>query len=287
MDYNYIFFDCESNSGRSHADILTISALFVDKNFKLIEEFNCAARLRKSRIYEIDSFLVNGMDPFEVDKHPFSNFDLTKKTNDKFISWINKGPVLFCAHNGYQFDYMLTSTHLFTNLFTWPWIFSTGNAKQIDSLPILQNFDFYAPNTIAVELNEKSNKTFKLGSLCRMNGFDLGDKAHTSDADTWGMSRLMELVNKKNPELFKKCISLNDKKNVLPSIKDVDYFCHPETFFGRTRQFTSSYICEHPVYKSYHLVADLKHDWEKILSEESDRVLDKLLNSAPKKIHSF
>ena len=74
MDYNYIFFDCESNSGRSHADILTISALFVDKNFKLIEEFNCAARLRKSRIYEIDSFLVNGMDPFEVDKHPFSNF---------------------------------------------------------------------------------------------------------------------------------------------------------------------------------------------------------------------
>ena len=43
--------------------------------------------------------------------------DLTKKTNDKFISWINKGPVLFCAHNGYQFDYMLTSTHLFTNLF--------------------------------------------------------------------------------------------------------------------------------------------------------------------------
>ena len=37
MDYNYIFFDCESNSGRSHADILTISALFVDKNFKLID----------------------------------------------------------------------------------------------------------------------------------------------------------------------------------------------------------------------------------------------------------
>ena len=266
MDYNYIFFDCESNSGRSHADILTISALFVDKNFKLIEEFNCAARLRKSRIYEIDSFLVNGMDPFEVDKHPFSNFDLTKKTNDKFVSWINKGPVLFCAHNGYQFDYMLTSTHLFTNLFTWPWIFSTGNAKQIDSLPILQNFDFYAPNTIAVELNEKSNKTFKLGSLCRMNGFDLGDKAHTAEADTLGMSKLMELISKKNPELFKKSISLNDKKNVLSSIKEVDYFCHPETFFGRTRQFTSSYLCEHPVYKGYHLVFDLNYDPETMFS---------------------
>ena len=34
---NFIFFDCESNSGRSHADILTISALFVASNFKLID----------------------------------------------------------------------------------------------------------------------------------------------------------------------------------------------------------------------------------------------------------
>jgi exonuclease I len=182
---------------------------------------------------------------------------------------------------------MLTSTHLFTNLFTWPWIFSTGNAKQIDSLPILQNYDFYAPNTIAVELNEKSNKSFKLGSLCRMNGFDLGDKAHTADADTLGMSKLMELINNKNPELFQKCISLNDKKNVLSAIKDVDYFCHPETFFGRTRQFTSSYLCEHPVYKGYHLVFDLKHDPETMFGEKSNSVLKKTLNSAPKKYRTL
>ena len=101
-----------------------------------------------------------------------------------------------------------------------------SNAKQIDSLPILQNFDFYAPNTIAVELNEKSNKTFKLGSLCRMNGFDLGDKAHTAEADTLGMSKLMQLISKKNPELFQKCISLNDKKNVSETHKMVCY----ETF---------------------------------------------------------
>ena len=70
-------------------------------------------------------------------------------------------------------------------------------------------------------------------------------------------------------------------------MKNADYFCHPETFFGRTRQFTSSYICEHPVYKSYHLVADLKHDWEKFLSEKSDNVLDKVLNSAPKKYRTI
>ena len=88
--------------------------------------------MRKSRIYEIDSFLVNNLDPFDVDKYENSNFDLTKKTYEKFTSWINKGEVRFIAHNGYSFDYMLFSQHLFANLFTWPWIFGSGNAKQLD-----------------------------------------------------------------------------------------------------------------------------------------------------------
>ncbi len=284
---NYIFFDTETNSGRLTADILTLSAFFCDQNFNLIEEFNCEARLRTSRIYEIDSFLVNGLNPYDVDKFSNSNYDLTKKTYDKFTSWINKGPVLFVAHNGYLFDYMLFSQHLFSNLFTWPWIFGTGNAKQIDSLPILQNFDFYQPNKIATELNDRSNKVFKLGSLCKMNGFDIGKDLHTSRGDVIGMKNLMTLIHNKNPEFYKKIIGFTNPNNVLSSMKDVDYFCHPETFYGKTRQFTSSYICEHPIYKSYHLVADLKHDWEKFLSEKSDRVLDKLLNSAPKKYRTI
>ena len=69
---NYIFFDTETNSGRQFADILSINALFCSEDFKIISELNCEARLRKSRIYEVDSFLVNGFDPFKVDKHPLS-----------------------------------------------------------------------------------------------------------------------------------------------------------------------------------------------------------------------
>ena len=283
---NYIFFDTETDSGRSTANILQINALFCSSDFKIIEELNCEAKLRKSRIYEVDSFLVNNLDPFAVDKHPLSSFELTKKVNDTFISWINKGPVLFCAHNGYSFDYMLTSQHLFSNLFTWPWIFSTGNAKQIDSLPIAQNYNFYAPNTIATELNEKNNQIFRLGSLAKMNGFEITE-LHTARGDTMGMKLLMEMLYKKNPELFQKSISFTNKNDVLSKIKDVDYFCHPETFFGRTRQFTSSYLCEHPIYRGYHLCFDLKHDPELMFSEKSNSVLKKTLNGAPKKYRTL
>ena len=181
------------------ADILTIDAIFYDYNFKKLDEFSCKAKLRKSRVYEVDSFLVNGIDPFEMDKWSNTNFDLTKQTNEKFISWINKGDVFFCAHNGYNFDYMLTSQHLFSNLFTWPWIFSTGNARQLDSLPIVQNFDFYAPNKISFELNEKNNKVYRLGSLAKANGFEIKD-LHSSKGDTEGLVRLMNLLKECNLE---------------------------------------------------------------------------------------
>ena len=281
-----ILFDTETSGGRGLADILTIDALFFDYNFKKLDEFSCMARMRKSRVYEVDSFLVNGLDPFELDKCSNSNFDLTKKTNDKFISWINKGDVFFCAHNGYGFDYMLTSQHLFSNLHTWPWIFSTGNARQLDSLPIVQNFDFYSPNKIKFEINEKNNKIYRLGSLCKANGFEIKN-LHSSRGDTEGLAKLMALLKEKDPGLFRQSLSFTNKQNVLENIKGIDYFCHPETFYGRTRQFTSSYLCEHPQYKNYHLVFDLKHDPELIFQEKSNKVLEKTLNGAPKKYRTI
>ena len=281
-----ILFDTETSGGRGLADILTIDALFFDYNFKKLDEFSCTARMRKSRVYEVYSFLVNGLDPFELDKCSNSNFDLTKKTNEKFISWINKGDVFFCAHNGYGFDYMLTSQHLFSNLHTWPWIFSTGNARQLDSLPIVQNFDFYSPNKIKFEINEKNNKIYRLGSLCKANGFEIKN-LHSSRGDTEGLAKLMALLREKDPALFRQSLSFTNKQNVLENIKGIDYFCHPETFYGRTRQFTSSYLCEHPQYKNYHLVFDLKHDPELIFQEKSNKVLEKTLNGAPKKYRTI
>ena len=76
---NYIFFDTETNSGRLTADILTLSAFFCDQNFNLIEEFNCEARLRTSRIYEIDSFLVNGLNLINKLKFRLNLLKLSKR----------------------------------------------------------------------------------------------------------------------------------------------------------------------------------------------------------------
>ena len=101
------------------------------------------------------------------------------------------------------------------------------------------------------------------------------------------MMNLMSFLKKKDPALFKQSLSFTNKNDVLNKIKETDYFCHPETFYGRTRQFTSSYLCEHPVYKGYHLVFDLKHDPEEMFGEQSNEILKKKLNGAPKKYRTL
>ena len=97
----------------------------------------------------------------------------------------------------------------------------------------------------------------------------------------------MNLLKEKDPSLFRQSLSFTNKKDVLSKIENTDYFCHPETFYSRTRQFTSTYLCEHPIYKGYHLVFDLKHDPELIFSEKSNTVLKKTLSAAPKKYRTI
>ena len=284
---HYCWFDCETTSGdQVQGDILSISAILTDENFNIIDKFTYLGRPRKSRSYLVDSYLVNGLDPFEVDKHEYSNHSLTKKFQEKFIKWGNKGPIKFCAYNGYNFDFLLCSHHLFSNLFTWPWIFSTGNARHIDLLPILQNIDYYAPNNMAVELNSKNNKVFKLGSICKMNGFEIKD-LHSSMGDTAGLMNMAKFIKNKQPELFQKSLQYINKQDVLPAIKDLDYFTFPETFFGKTRQFAGTFIVEHPAYKGYFLIFDLKHDPEKIFAQNSSLKLSEVLFSTPKKIRTI
>ena len=56
-------------------------------------------------------------------------------------------------------------------------------------------------------------------------------------------------------------------------MKNEDYFCHPETFFGQPNIFHQALYVSILFTKVTILVADLKHDWEKFLSETSDTVL--------------
>ena len=49
-----------------------------------------------------------------------------KKLSETFAKWKNKGHVKFNAYAGFNFDFLLTSHTWFSNLYSFPWLFSTN-----------------------------------------------------------------------------------------------------------------------------------------------------------------
>ena len=154
MENYTVYLDAETTTGdQVQADIVEYTAIFVrDKDHKIIEDFTYFARPRISRCYQVDAYLVNGFNPFDVEKHEFTNHQLAKKLNEKFTQWKNKGNVKFNAFAGYNFDFLLTSHTWWSNLYSFPWLFST-KASQMDTLPIARNMEFYRPDILKTELN--------------------------------------------------------------------------------------------------------------------------------------
>ena len=285
MNLGKCYFDIEGTSGSQlTCDVLSLSFINTDQNDKVLETKTYLVRPRKSRIYQVDALMINKFDPFDAENHKYSSFTFTRELNKKFIEIGNKGS-FFATWSGHSYDYMAVSHHLFTNLFTWPWIFSTGNARQLDVLPIARNLDYFEPNKIATELNEKNNKVFKLESFCRLQGFPISD-AHTSLDDTKGLMNATLHLQKKFPQLFKESLKNTNKHSVLPSIKDKNVFIFPESFYSKTRNFAGCFIGEHKFYAGYYIVADLKHDWQKIC-EKKGKDFDEFIKATPKKIRNI
>ena len=286
MENYTVYLDAETTTGdQVQADIVEYTAIFVrDKDHKIIEDFTYFARPRISRCYQVDAYLVNGFNPFDVEKHEFTNHQLAKKLNEKFTQWKNKGNVKFNAFAGYNFDFLLTSHTWWSNLYSFPWLFST-KASQMDTLPIARNMEFYRPDILKTELNHKKNKVFKLSSLCAQNGFPI-KTAHRAYDDTLGLKNLTEHLSKADPELFQKNLQFTNKKDVLPYLKKVRYFYTTETFFSKTRQFACCFLTEHPIYAGYMLSLDLKHDPEEIFSIKSNSDLQKFLFATPVKMRT-
>ena len=281
------YIDAETTSGNQiSADIVSYTGILVrDKDFKIVDEFTYLARPRISRCYQIDAYLVNGFNPFDAEKHENTNHGLAKKLNEIFSKWKKKGHIKFNAFAGYNFDFLLTSHTWFSNLYTFPWLFSS-NAVQMDTLPIARNMEYYRPDILKTELNKKNNKIFKLSSLCTLNGFPI-EKAHTSRDDTLGLKNLTEHLYKQDSELFNKNLQFLNKANVLPYVKSLKYFYTTETFFGKTRQFACCFLTEHSVYQGYILSFDLKNNPEEIFTATSNQELQKILFATPVKMRTI
>ena len=135
----------------------------------------------------------------------------------------------------------------------------TGNQEKLE-----KKLNELREQGIQAEINEKGNAVYKLDQLAPMNGIQHGDAAHSAIGDVLATIGVAKLISKKAPTVWKASMLTMDKTQSLELIKKELLFCTNEYFYGRSRPYVQTFICQHPQYQ-WPLCFDLKQDPEPYL----------------------
>ena len=100
--------------------------------------------------------------------------------------------------------------------------------------------------------------------MAPLNGIEHGD-AHSAIGDVIATVGIAKLISNKAPNVWKASKLTTDKNQSLELIKKELLFCTNEYFYGRSRPYLQTFICQHPQYQ-WPLCFDLKHDPETYLA---------------------
>ena len=81
----FTYFDCESDAGAAQkATCLSVAAVTVDENFKIVDQWKINSRFRKSRAFEVDAMLAHNIPVEVIENEKLSNSELVDEWEKKF-----------------------------------------------------------------------------------------------------------------------------------------------------------------------------------------------------------
>ena len=252
---NYIFYDFEtSSSNKFFGQIIQIGAVLTNDNLQELDRFDARCRLNPGIIPEAMALIVNKSSPKMLKNSNLSHYQMVRQFVEKLNHW---GKATYIGFNSIEFDEEFLRSTLFQTL-EYPYITSTNGNKRGDLLSLARSANFYYPNTLKNSLNAKGNAVYKLDQMAPLNGIDHGD-AHSAIGDVAATIGIAKIIANKAPNVWKASLLTTDKNQTLDLIKKEILFCTNEYFYGKSRPFVQTFVCQHPNYQ-WPLCFDLKHD---------------------------
>jgi len=118
--------------------------------------------------------------------------------------------------------------------------------------------NLYYPNTLKNSISDKGNAVYKLDKMAPLNGIEHSD-AHSAIGDVIATLGIGKIIAKKAPSVWKASYLTTNKDETLNVIKKELYFCTNEYFYGKSRPYVQTYVCQHPKYQ-WPKCFDLRHD---------------------------
>jgi len=246
---NYVIWDIETDSAQlDWATMIEIGAILLDENFKEEERFNVRCRMPQDRVPSATALCINKSNVDLITKGNLSHYQMIAQVEKKFREW---SPATFMGFSSTGFDDEILRREFFKSL-RKPYLINTEGNTRHDALNIIKAAFAIDENVLKTELNPKGNKSMKLESLGRLNGFD-SSGAHGALFDSELTVNVLSLLKKKQSNLWHEYLKSKSKVVVENLIRQEKMFTINENFFGKNYLFLVAPLhpnsCMHPVYK--------------------------------------
>ena len=252
---NFVFYDFETSSSNKYwGQIIQIGAVLTNDNLDELDRFDARCRLSPGIIPEAMALIVNKSSPQMLKNSNLSHYEMIRQFVETLKRW---GKATYIGFNSIEFDEEFLRSTLFQTL-EYPYLTSTNGNTRGDVLSLARAANLYYPDTLKNPVNEKGNDVYKLDQMAPLNGIEHGD-AHSAIGDVMATVGIAKLISKKAPNVWKASMLTMDKTQSLEVIKKELLFCTNEYFYGKSRPYVQTFICQHPQYQ-WPLCFDLRHD---------------------------
>ena len=245
----YVVWDIETDSAQlDWATMIEIGAILLDENFNEKERFTARCRMPQDRVPSATALCINKSNVDLITKGNLSHYQMIAQVEKKFREW---SPATFMGFSSVGFDDEILRREFFKSL-RKPYLINTEGNSRHDALNMIKAAFAINENVLKTELNPKGNKSMKLESLARLNGFD-SSGAHGALFDTELTVKVLGLLKNKQPDLWHEYLKTKSKVVVENLIKQEKMFTINENFFGKNYLFLVAPLHPnswmHPIYK--------------------------------------
>ena len=273
---NFVFYDFEtSSSNKSWGQIIQVGAILANDNLEELDRYEARSRLSPGVIPEAMSLIVNKSSPKILKSSNLSHYQMVRQFLEILKKW---GKATYIGFNSINFDEEFLRSTLFKTL-EYPYLTSTNGNARGDLLGLARAANLYYPNTLKNSISEKGNAVYKLEQMAPLNGIKHND-AHDAIGDVVATLGIAKIILKKAPNVWRASQLTTDKNRALKIIEKELYFCTNEYFYGKSRPYVQTFVCQHPKYQ-WPKCFDLKHD-PNIYLDLSTQALKEEMKKNPK-----
>ena len=228
LSNNLIFYDTETTGLiKDFAQILQCGSIQANRNLEIQDEQNLGCAPLPWAIPHPMAMVTNRKT--HLFNSNVSHYEMMRDLNRQWRQWTIDEPAVFITYNGMAYDEELIRRQFYWNLFE-SYLTNTNGNSRLDLLLMMHNIAAFSPDLLNIPLYEGGPAiSLKQADIAEANGIEIGD-AHDAIADCKLMISLLEIINKKKPELIDFFLSISSKAGVNEAVQQPGFLGLGEVF---------------------------------------------------------